>query len=151
MSTERRLLQRLAGEERGEEEPVRLQRAPELDERARKVVGPVERRKRDHRIEARGRDRQEVGLGDEPHRPRGAHQRLRRIHVDEMSDLPASAQRGGEQSSPRAHHERRPEGAPHLVETLDELFGDFGEEEVVALGAGAMGAQRAAIEHHDRR
>ena len=98
-------VQRLAADERGEEEAVRPQRAANLDERARQVVRPLQGEQRDDEVEACRREGQrlrvadDVGAGlDEPVEARRIRSTwptaVRREAVSPGSGLPRSAAAG---------------------------------------------------------
>jgi hypothetical protein len=55
--------QRVASDQRGEKQPVRLERPSHLHQRAGEVVDELQRERRHHEIEARVAKRQRFGLG----------------------------------------------------------------------------------------
>jgi hypothetical protein len=78
------------------EQPVRLERATDLDKRARKVVGPVQGQERDDQVEAARRKGQPLFIHHQPFaRATGQHGQ-RQVGLEQRAQLGAGVRRSGQ-------------------------------------------------------
>ena len=145
------LPERAAAQHAGEEEPVRLQDAPDLDQRARQIVHPVQAHRAQHEIEGAGRKRQSFLVGDDGGTLRPPRKPQADVRAHQSADGTVRAQGCRDLVAVAAEIEGQRKGAAHIVEPLDDTAGDLPlEESLVAPTKGRTlppSAQGRAVEN----
>ena len=145
------LVERVAAEQRGQHQPVRLQGAPRLDQRARRVVGEVQRQGRDDEVHAVVAERQGLLVGDDAEPARGK-KRCVPLDADDGVHLPARAQPLGHLAGMAGEIHAEPEAAVHQRQPFGELVRHGREQEARVLRGGiqrraaAAAIQKGAVE-----
>ena len=145
--------ERIAAEHRGQQQPVRLQRPAQLNERARQIGGPVQHQIAGDQVEARIAKRQQLGVDGDSRTGRAGEEPRRRLGGD---DKPGTVPRGedaGEAAVAGAEIERHDKFPVDDIEPVNEPVGDLGMEKIdrtAACRAVAMKAPGAAVEQRDR-
>ena len=123
--------QRGAAEHRGEQQPVGLQGAADLHQRARQVVDEMQREPGHDEVERLIGERQRLLVGLHARAVALRQQAGRGLHVDDHLDARHAAQPPAEQAVVGPEIERDGKPAVDRRQTLDEVVGDAGEQEVV--------------------
>ena len=142
--------QGVAADERGEEQPVRLERAPDLHQRARQIVDELQRERGDHEIERGVAERQRFLVGG--NRQSGTHgtRAGERIGGDDRADLAARGEHAAYGVGRRAEIDGEIEVPQHRRETLGDILGNAIDQKGrrrARGGAGAARAQEPTVEH----
>ena len=117
--------QRVAAEQRGEQQAVGLERAADLDERAGQIVDELQRQRRDDEIERAVGERQASSSAA----TRGRFAPRRRAAAIERADLAACRERAAHRVGRRAEIDRALEAAQHRAEPLAEFGRDAVDQE----------------------
>ena len=136
------LEQGLAAQHRREQQAVRLERLPDLDQRARQVVHPMKAERAHHEIERIRADRQPFLVGDKARRTRSARDHGRReVSLDQQIGRGLPAQHGPELPAMAAEIEDAGEAALHVVEPAHQPLAHLAHQEVAPpreAGGGAV-------------
>ena len=124
----------VAAEHRGEQQSVGLQGAADLQQRAGQVVDEMQREPRHDEVERLIGERQRLLVGLHARAVALRQQAGRGLHVDHHLDARHAAQPPSEQAVIGAEIERDGKPAVDRRQTLDEVVGDAGEQEVVICG-----------------
>jgi predicted amidophosphoribosyltransferase len=142
--------ERLPAEKRGEKKPVRLERAADLDERARQVVDDMEREQGDDEIERSVAKRQSLLVGDDFSIIRGTGRQ--RLDSDDGAGLPLQCLPRG--ITRRAKIECQVEAAQDRGQAVGQIIRRAVEQECrrpERLCTPPAGAQEQTIEDGGRR
>ena len=134
--------QRVAADQRRDEEAVGLQRAADLDERPGQIVDGLQREQRHGEVEAAVRRRQALEIADRAEEIAAAEARQSRREPDDAIDLAAGRQRRGGVRSGRAEIRREGEAPLDQRQALAELLGRAGEQEIGPVVPGGRAPRR---------
>ena len=125
------LLKRAPAEGRAHEQPVGVQRAPDLDQRAGEIVDAVERQPRDHEAEAGVPERQQILVADDGGPRAECGERRRALGIDHRPDRRQRADFAPEHAVEGAEVERQRKLAQDRLDALGDFGGDAVEQEFV--------------------
>ena len=118
--------QRVAADQRREKQSVGLERAADLDERARQIVDELQRQRRHHEIERAVAERQRFLVGGDRQTLAGD---MRRDRIDRDDRAHLIRERAPHRVARRAEIDRQIEPSQHRGKPLREIVGDTVEQE----------------------